>query len=296
MAGRAIRFHTAVCLIGPGGHLQSATDTTTVRFRELSIEEIERYVDREPAFDCAGSFKAEALGIALFDAIDCSDPTALVGLPLIATARLLRDAGFPLPDLPALLDRQRLLAPRSTLPSRPCRAQAEPMPSRRNRCAIDAGAIATCGCCGSLEIFQYARCHSPSVFRFRHDPAIEGVSNPPRRRPALNAQPCTWNDLPTRAPLTGVSNPCHRGGAFAAWPHPARARTAESAGVRDRCSGRRAGNCRVARTDRDSAATGACIRRRSRRPPAAREYRRVARGSARAGPTAIAAARGRACG
>jgi septum formation protein len=68
-----------------------------VRFRPLTRAEIERYVDAETPFDCAGSFKSEGLGIALFDAIETSDPTALVGLPLIATARLLRAAGFALP-------------------------------------------------------------------------------------------------------------------------------------------------------------------------------------------------------
>ena len=56
-----------------------------------------RYVERERPLDCAGSFKCEGLGIALFEAIDNGDPTALVGLPLIATARLLREAGFAVP-------------------------------------------------------------------------------------------------------------------------------------------------------------------------------------------------------
>ncbi|HEY4556526.1 MAG TPA: Maf family protein, partial [Lysobacter sp.] len=59
--------------------------------------EIERYIAAERPFDCAGSFKSEGLGITLFDAIESTDPTALVGLPLIATARMLRDAGFALP-------------------------------------------------------------------------------------------------------------------------------------------------------------------------------------------------------
>ena len=74
-----------------------AADVTTVRFRALAPAEIERYVDAEQPFDCAGSFKSEGLGIALFDAIESSDPTALVGLPLIAVARMLREAGFDLP-------------------------------------------------------------------------------------------------------------------------------------------------------------------------------------------------------
>jgi septum formation protein len=68
-----------------------------VQFRPLDAAEIERYVDAEQPFDCAGSFKSEGLGVALFDAIDNRDPTALIGLPLIATARLLRQAGFKLP-------------------------------------------------------------------------------------------------------------------------------------------------------------------------------------------------------
>ena len=96
MAGRSVRFRTGVCLARAGRTLQ-ALDTTTVRFRALTPDEIARYVDAEQPFDCAGSFKSEGLGITLFEAIDSQDPTALIGLPLIATARLLREAGFTLP-------------------------------------------------------------------------------------------------------------------------------------------------------------------------------------------------------
>lgn len=96
MAGRQVRFHTAVALVRDDETL-AAHDITTVRFRSLSAAEIERYVDAEQPFDCAGSFKSEGLGIALFDAIESTDPTALVGLPLIAVCRMLRDAGFDLP-------------------------------------------------------------------------------------------------------------------------------------------------------------------------------------------------------
>ncbi len=96
MSGRAVRFHTALCLLRDGAVLE-AGDVTEVRFRALAREEIERYVDAEQPYDCAGSFKAEGLGIALFDAIESRDPTALIGLPLIATARLLREAGFAVP-------------------------------------------------------------------------------------------------------------------------------------------------------------------------------------------------------
>ncbi|MFT4256864.1 MAG: Maf family nucleotide pyrophosphatase [Pseudoxanthomonas sp.] len=96
MSGRAVRFRTAVCLLRGDARLE-ALDTTTVRFRTLGEGEIERYVDAEQPLDCAGSFKSEGLGIALFEAIDTRDPTALVGLPLIALAGMLREAGFMLP-------------------------------------------------------------------------------------------------------------------------------------------------------------------------------------------------------
>lgn len=96
MSGHAVAFRTAVAVVH-GGQAFAALDTTLVRFRTLSAGEIARYVDAEQPFDCAGSFKSEGLGIALFAAIESRDPTALVGLPLIATADLLRQAGFPLP-------------------------------------------------------------------------------------------------------------------------------------------------------------------------------------------------------
>ena len=77
--------------------LKDALDDMPVHVRQLSDAEIERYVDAEQSYDCAGSFKSEGLGITLFERIDNHDPTALVGLPLIATCRLLRAAGFELP-------------------------------------------------------------------------------------------------------------------------------------------------------------------------------------------------------
>ena len=88
---------TAVCVAHPDGHRFAALDVTTVRFRKLEPASIERYIDAEAPYDCAGSFKSEGLGIALFDAIESTDPTALIGLPLIASAKLLRQAGFLLP-------------------------------------------------------------------------------------------------------------------------------------------------------------------------------------------------------
>lgn len=97
MSGRAVAFHTAVCLAHADGRRLNALDTTTVRLRELTSSEIARYIESEQPLDCAGSFKCEGLGIVLFEAIETRDPTALIGLPLIVTAKLLREAGFVLP-------------------------------------------------------------------------------------------------------------------------------------------------------------------------------------------------------
>jgi septum formation protein len=98
LSGHSARFYTACALYGerPAVHL-AHVDTTTVMFRELSRDEIERYVARERPFDCAGGFKAEALGISLFDYIESVDPTALIGLPLIWLAGALRASGYLLP-------------------------------------------------------------------------------------------------------------------------------------------------------------------------------------------------------
>jgi septum formation protein len=97
-SGRPLRFHTAVCVrcIASETMLQHL-DVTEVKFRTLDDVCIERYLQAERPYDCAGSFKSEGLGIALFESIGNSDPTALVGLPLIALARMLREAGFQLP-------------------------------------------------------------------------------------------------------------------------------------------------------------------------------------------------------
>ena len=97
MSGRIVRFHTALCLAHADGRTFADIDLTEVHFRALTDAEIERYVDAEQPFDCAGSFKSEGLGIALFERIDNRDPSALVGLPLITTCMLLRKAGFALP-------------------------------------------------------------------------------------------------------------------------------------------------------------------------------------------------------
>ena len=92
-SGRSVRFLTAVTLFADGIWRQ-ALDITTVHFRVLGPREIERYLDREAVLDCAGSFKCEGYGISLFEAIDSRDPTGLIGLPLIAVTRLLREAGY----------------------------------------------------------------------------------------------------------------------------------------------------------------------------------------------------------
>ena len=97
MSGRTVVFQTAlsvVCLAT--GFAQHDLAPVRVRFRELKREEIEAYLRAEQPYDCAGSAKSEGLGIALLDAIDSDDPTALVGLPLIRTSRMLRAAGLEL--------------------------------------------------------------------------------------------------------------------------------------------------------------------------------------------------------
>ena len=97
-SGNVVHFYTGLCVCdGRDGRLQSYTDETRVVFRTLSDEEIRRYLAREHPLDCAGSFKSEGAGIALFERIESADPTALVGLPLIALARLLRASGIPVP-------------------------------------------------------------------------------------------------------------------------------------------------------------------------------------------------------
>ena len=98
MQGQVVIFHTALAVAGPG-HAEPLVELveTDVRFRALSGEEIDRYLALEPAFDCAGSAKAEALGIALTESIRADDPTALIGLPLIALSRMLRASGIAVP-------------------------------------------------------------------------------------------------------------------------------------------------------------------------------------------------------
>lgn len=95
MSGREVVFQTALAVVRRAtGFERSLLAPVRVRFRRLSAAEIERYLRLEEPYDCAGSAKSETLGIALLDAIESDDPTALVGLPLIRTAQLLREAGL----------------------------------------------------------------------------------------------------------------------------------------------------------------------------------------------------------
>ena len=95
MSGRRVVFHTAVAVVRPDrGYARALLAPVAVTFRALSNTEIEHYLRTEQPYDCAGSAKSEALGIALLAAIDSDDPTALIGLPLIRTCTLLREAGL----------------------------------------------------------------------------------------------------------------------------------------------------------------------------------------------------------
>ena len=97
-AGQTVVFYTAVAVTGPAAEpMETYIERTTVQFRPLREAEIQRYLEQDRPYDCAGSFKAEALGIALFESIETTDPTALQGLPLIWLAGCLRRRGFPLP-------------------------------------------------------------------------------------------------------------------------------------------------------------------------------------------------------
>ena len=97
MRGQTVVFQTALAVVcQASGFEQVDLAAVRVRFRALDDAEIEHYLRAEQPYDCAGSAKSEGLGIALLDAIDSDDPTALVGLPLIRTARMLRAAGVKL--------------------------------------------------------------------------------------------------------------------------------------------------------------------------------------------------------
>ncbi|SEB63834.1 septum formation protein [Burkholderia sp. WP9] len=97
MRGREVQFHSALCLFDTrSGTVQAADVITRVQFRDLPDTTLEAYLLAETPYDVAGSAKSEGLGIALLEAIHSDDPTALVGLPLIALSRMLLAVGFPL--------------------------------------------------------------------------------------------------------------------------------------------------------------------------------------------------------
>ena len=96
MRGSTVTFHTALCIM-KGDMETTLSVPTEVSFRKLSDEILESYLLTEEPYDCAGSAKSEGLGITLLEAIKSDDPTALIGLPLIALTGLLRGAGFVIP-------------------------------------------------------------------------------------------------------------------------------------------------------------------------------------------------------
>ena len=98
LSGKVVIFHTGLCLLNAASgrkHIRGVA--TEVRFRELSDAEIERYMDKEDALNCAGSARSEGLGVSLLEWMKSDDPTALIGLPLIALAEMLRAEGLALP-------------------------------------------------------------------------------------------------------------------------------------------------------------------------------------------------------
>lgn len=97
MRGTTVTFHTALCFMR--GDIETTLSIPTeVVFRTVSDEVLEAYLHTEEPYDCAGSAKSEGLGISLIQSIHSNDPTALIGLPLIALSGLLRDAGFLIPS------------------------------------------------------------------------------------------------------------------------------------------------------------------------------------------------------
>lgn len=97
-SGRTIEFTTALCLLNSNtGKYQLTSEPFKVTFRKLDDRSIERYLRHEQPYDCAGSFKAEGLGISLFSSMQGTDPTSLIGLPLITLCDMLRQEGIELP-------------------------------------------------------------------------------------------------------------------------------------------------------------------------------------------------------
>lgn len=96
-SGQILFFYTAICVFGVRGEQYQHINKTQVQFRPLNRSEIIRYVDKEQAFDCAGGFKMEQLGLSLMKSVKSDDPSALMGLPLIQLCAFLRELGVALP-------------------------------------------------------------------------------------------------------------------------------------------------------------------------------------------------------
>lgn len=97
-SGRSVIFHTGLCLLNTATNVaQVSCEPFTVNFRDLTEQQIARYVDREQPFQCAGSFKSEGYGITLFSSLQGDDPNTLIGLPLIRLVDMLGKEGFELP-------------------------------------------------------------------------------------------------------------------------------------------------------------------------------------------------------
>ncbi|MEF9942686.1 MAG: Maf family nucleotide pyrophosphatase [Burkholderiaceae bacterium] len=102
MQGKLVVFHTALAVVAADGSVQAEVIPTLLRMRPLAPETIEAYLRLEQPYDCAGAAKIEKMGIAIVEAVDSTDPTALIGLPLIRLTAMLAVAGVPvLPGLSA---------------------------------------------------------------------------------------------------------------------------------------------------------------------------------------------------
>lgn len=96
-SNNTVEFFTALCVLKNEIEPLVYVDKTTVKFRSLSLEEIDRYIGIEQPLNCAGSFKVESLGLSLFESVESTDPSALMGLPLIKLCQFLRHSGYQIP-------------------------------------------------------------------------------------------------------------------------------------------------------------------------------------------------------
>ena len=94
LSGERVDFLSAICVIEPIGRTHSHVEKTKVSFRDLETETIEQYVSLDQPLDCAGGFRSEGLGVHLVEHVESADPSALIGLPLIALSKILRTVGI----------------------------------------------------------------------------------------------------------------------------------------------------------------------------------------------------------